>query len=131
MEDSLLQPPQDVVHSRHAGYAESIREVFPASLEPRAICLHFLKARRVLQDKAAPDHGRNASLGAAARYGVDPMRLYYCHVGSPHVDIEWDPEIVLDYRRHLERALRACDEGLAAERSRAGSPRSRPRRRVE
>jgi leucyl-tRNA synthetase len=52
--------------------------------------------------------------GAAARYGVDAMRLYYCHVGSPHVDIEWDPEIVLDYRRHLERVTRSVDDALAA-----------------
>ncbi|MBW1933606.1 MAG: leucine--tRNA ligase, partial [Deltaproteobacteria bacterium] len=27
---------------------------------------------------------------AATRYGVDTMRLYYAHIGSPFVDIEWD-----------------------------------------
>lgn len=52
--------------------------------------------------------------GAAAKYGVDPMRLYYCHVGSPHVDIEWDPDIVYDYRKHVERLARAADDALAA-----------------
>ncbi len=51
--------------------------------------------------------------GAAAKYGVDPMRLYYCHVGSPHVDIEWDPDIVLDYRKHVMRVARLADELLA------------------
>ncbi len=52
--------------------------------------------------------------GAAAKYGVDPMRLYYCHVGSPHVDIEWDPDIVYDYRRHVERLARAADDALGS-----------------
>jgi leucyl-tRNA synthetase len=42
------------------------------------------------------------------------MRLYYCHVGSPHVDIEWDPDIVFDYRKHVERLIRAADDALAA-----------------
>jgi leucyl-tRNA synthetase len=48
--------------------------------------------------------------GAAKKYGVDPMRLYYCHVGSPHVDIEWDPSIVLTYRQHVLRLGRLADE---------------------
>ncbi len=52
--------------------------------------------------------------GAAQKYGVDPMRLYYCHVGSPHVDIEWDPDIVLDYRKRVLRVGRLVDEMLAA-----------------
>lgn len=52
--------------------------------------------------------------GAAAKYGVDPMRLYYCHVGSPHVDIEWDPDIVLSYKQRVDRVCRITDEALAA-----------------
>lgn len=43
---------------------------------------------------------------AAKKYSVDGMRLYYCNVASPHVDIEWDPEVVLRYRAHVERLYR-------------------------
>ena len=50
--------------------------------------------------------------GAAKKYGVDPMRLYYCHVGSPHVDIEWDPDIVMDYRKRVLRIGRVVDDLL-------------------
>ncbi len=40
---------------------------------------------------------------AIEKYGVDAMRLYYAHVGSPHVDIVWDEEVVLHYKNALER----------------------------
>jgi len=33
--------------------------------------------------------------------GVDAMRLYYVHVGSPFVDIEWDAEAVLKYKKRI------------------------------
>ncbi len=38
---------------------------------------------------------------AATRYGVDAMRLYYSHVGSPFVDIEWDGKKVENYKGRL------------------------------
>lgn len=38
---------------------------------------------------------------AATRYGVDAMRLYYAHIGSPYVDIEWDGKKVENYRGRL------------------------------
>ncbi|MFO8133002.1 MAG: leucine--tRNA ligase [Thermoplasmatota archaeon] len=40
---------------------------------------------------------------AAERYGVDTMRLYYAHIGSPYVDIEWDGDMAYSYRRRLSR----------------------------
>lgn len=58
--------------------------------------------------------------GAAAKYGVDPMRLYYCHVGSPHVDIEWDPDIVMDYRKRVLRIGRITDDVLHVQGSEGG-----------
>jgi len=38
---------------------------------------------------------------AAKVYTVDGMRLYYCHIGSPHSDIIWSPDTVLKYRKHV------------------------------
>ncbi|HIJ11956.1 TPA: class I tRNA ligase family protein, partial [Candidatus Woesearchaeota archaeon] len=40
---------------------------------------------------------------AIATYGVDAMRLYYAHIGSPHVDVVWDESVVGNYKHALER----------------------------
>lgn len=40
---------------------------------------------------------------AARIYTVDGLRLYYCHIASPHVDVEWDPASVNNSRKSVER----------------------------
>lgn len=40
---------------------------------------------------------------AIEKFGVDAMRLYYAHIGSPHVDVVWDEEIVYNYKHCLEK----------------------------
>lgn len=40
---------------------------------------------------------------AAEKYTVDGMRLYYTHVGSANLDIEWDQSTVLNYKSRLYR----------------------------
>lgn len=40
---------------------------------------------------------------AIQKYGVDAMRLYYAHIGSPHVDVMWEEETVFHYKQALER----------------------------
>lgn len=40
---------------------------------------------------------------AIEQYGVDAMRLYYAHIGSPHIDVVWDEAIVFNYKATLER----------------------------
>jgi leucyl-tRNA synthetase len=82
---------------------------------PRGIFVNWWVTQKAGAKISKSKGGAEPIPGAAARYGVDAMRLYYCHVGSPHVDIEWDPDIVTDYRRHLERVTRAADEALAAQ----------------
>lgn len=51
--------------------------------------------------------------GAAKRFGVDPMRLYYAHIASLYVDVEWDDENVENYRARLERIAAHVDELLS------------------
>jgi len=48
--------------------------------------------------------------GAAERFGVDSMRLYYAHIASPFADVEWDEEAVENYRVRLERIMAVLDE---------------------
>ncbi|MGA1821882.1 MAG: leucine--tRNA ligase [Thermoplasmatota archaeon] len=40
---------------------------------------------------------------AILKYGVDAMRLYYCHVGSSNMDVEWQEEIVSHYKARIKR----------------------------
>ncbi len=47
---------------------------------------------------------------AMEKYGVDAMRLYYAHIGSPHVDVVWTEEVVLNYKNALERIYTLCEE---------------------
>lgn len=45
---------------------------------------------------------------AVENYGVDGMRLYYAHIGSPHTDIVWTEETVKSYRSTLEKIYLTC-----------------------
>jgi leucyl-tRNA synthetase len=57
---------------------------------------------------------------AAEKYSVDGMRLYYSHVGSAYLDIEWDQDIVLNYKSRLHRLWDVFQEALGIVQS-AGS----------
>ena len=46
------------------------------------------------------------------KYSVDGMRLYYCHIGSPFVDILWDPKAAMSYRSQIERLYNTAIELL-------------------
>ncbi|MFA6462266.1 MAG: leucine--tRNA ligase [Candidatus Woesearchaeota archaeon] len=47
---------------------------------------------------------------AVEKFGVDAMRLYYAHIGSPHVDVVWTEDIVLNYKNALERIYGLCEQ---------------------
>lgn len=50
---------------------------------------------------------------AIEKYGVDAMRLYYAHIGSPHVDVAWDETVVHNYKSQLEKIAKLAED-LAA-----------------
>lgn len=52
---------------------------------------------------------------AIEKYGVDAMRLYYAHIGSPHVDVIWDDEVVSNYKNALERCYMLVESLLKIE----------------
>lgn len=83
------------------------------ALWPRGIFVNWWVTQKAGAKISKSKGGAEPIPGAAKKYGVDPMRLYYCHVGSPHVDIEWDPDIVLDYRKRVQRIARVTDDLLA------------------
>jgi len=47
---------------------------------------------------------------AVEKYGVDTMRLYYAHIGSPHIDVVWDEDIVINYKNSLEKITLLFEE---------------------
>ncbi|MBI2665563.1 class I tRNA ligase family protein, partial [Candidatus Woesearchaeota archaeon] len=47
---------------------------------------------------------------AIKKFGVDAMRLYYAHIGSPHIDVVWDEEVVVNYKNALERIYYLVEE---------------------
>jgi leucyl-tRNA synthetase len=48
--------------------------------------------------------------GAAERFGVDALRLYYAHIASPFADVEWDEESVENYSAKMERIPKTVEE---------------------
>ncbi len=58
---------------------------------------------------------------AAEKYTVDGMRLYYSHVGSANLDIEWDQNTVLNYKSRLNRIWELSQEVLSIIKSTSGS----------
>ncbi|MEM4264430.1 MAG: leucine--tRNA ligase [Thermoplasmata archaeon] len=51
--------------------------------------------------------------GAAERFGVDPMRLYYAHIASLYVDVEWNDEDIENYRTRMQKIDAHIDELLS------------------
>ncbi len=47
---------------------------------------------------------------AIDKYGVDAMRLYYCHVGSSVMDVEWVEETVSHYKTRMKKVFEQMDE---------------------
>lgn len=48
--------------------------------------------------------------GAAERFGVDTMRLYYAHIASPFADVEWDEEALENYKSRIDRIFKTIEE---------------------
>ena len=65
--------------------------------------------------------GAQAIPDAAARFGVDAMRLFYVHIASLYVDVAWEDEKVDGYKDRLEKIwnlvldLKGSPEGPASE----------------
>jgi leucyl-tRNA synthetase len=59
---------------------------------------------QLLGDKISKSKGGAEPIPDAAKeYTVDGMRLYYAHVGSANLDIEWDISAVLHYKNRVRR----------------------------
>ena len=76
--------------------------ILPKDKWPKGILVNWWvtgKGSKISKSKGGAEPIPNA----IEKYGVDAMRLYYAHIGSPHVDVVWSEEIVLNYKNALER----------------------------
>jgi leucyl-tRNA synthetase len=75
--------------------------IMPVQKQPQGIFVHWWVTQKGKEKISKSKGGAEPIIEAATTYGVDAMRLYYLHIGSPFVDIEWDPETVLKYKNRV------------------------------
>jgi len=75
--------------------------VLPKDKRPKGIFVHWWVTQQGKEKISKSKGGAEHIKEAATTYGVDSMRLYYSHIGSPFVDIEWNQEAVIKYRNRL------------------------------
>ncbi|MFH1683228.1 MAG: leucine--tRNA ligase, partial [Candidatus Woesearchaeota archaeon] len=83
--------------------------ILPAEKWPKGIFVNWWvtgKGSKISKSKG----GAVPIPDAIANYGVDAMRLYYSHIGSPHVDVVWTEEVVHNYKTALERIINLTGE---------------------
>ncbi|MCL2142923.1 MAG: leucine--tRNA ligase [Methanomassiliicoccaceae archaeon] len=83
--------------------------ILPSEKLPRGIMVNWYitgKKSKISKSKG----GAQPIPGAAERFGVDSLRLYYAHVASPYADVEWDEDIVMSYRQRLDRIITMTEE---------------------
>ena len=75
--------------------------IMPPEKRPKGIFVHWWVTQKGKEKISKSKGGAEHVAEAAELYGIDAMRLYYTHVGSPFVDIEWDAEIVTKYKNKV------------------------------
>ena len=77
---------------------------------PQGIFVHWWVTQKGKEKISKSKGGAEPILEAATTYSVDGMRLYYSHVGSPFVDVEWDAEIVSKYKNKIINIYRQIQQ---------------------
>jgi len=83
--------------------------ILPEAKLPKGIFVNWYvmsKAGKISKSKG----GAQPIPGAAEKYGVDSLRLYYAHIASPFADVEWDEELVENYVLKIDRVMRNVEE---------------------
>jgi leucyl-tRNA synthetase len=70
---------------------------------PRGIFVNYWLTMRSGGKISKSKGGVEPIADLTSRFGVDALRLYYAHAAAPWLDIEWDPDGLLDYRGRLAR----------------------------
>jgi len=84
--------------------------VMPQDKAPAGIFVHWWVTQKGKEKISKSKGGAEHIAEAATKYGVDAMRLYYAHVGSPFVDVEWDAEAVTKYKNKIVNLFKMIDQ---------------------
>lgn len=87
--------------------------ILPDGFWPRGVFVHWWVTQRGKEKISKSKGGAEPIPRAADTYGVDAMRLYYAHAGSPFVDIEWDPSNVINYKIRISHIWHIFQEILS------------------
>ena len=88
--------------------------IVPEHMYPKGIMVHWYitgKKGKISKSKG----GAQPIPGAAEKFGVDALRLYYAHVASPFADVEWDEDVVMSYRQRIDRISNFIEELRSAD----------------
>jgi leucyl-tRNA synthetase len=88
--------------------------ILPQEMWPRGITVNWYVTGKNSDKISKSKGGAQPIPGAAAKFGVDAMRLYYAHVASMFVDVEWSEDKVMMYRQRLDRIVSTIPEMIAA-----------------
>jgi len=94
-------------------YLFNHRAILPDDMQPRGILVNWYitgKKSKISKSKG----GAQPIPGAVEQYGVDTLRLYYAHIASMFVDVEWSEDNVMTYRQRLERITSTIEELISS-----------------
>ncbi len=86
--------------------------IMPPEQRPKGIFVHWWVTQKGKEKISKSKGGAEHVAEAAELYGIDAMRLYYTHVGSPFVDIEWDAETVTKYKNKIANIYKFINQLL-------------------
>ncbi|HID24937.1 MAG TPA: leucine--tRNA ligase, partial [Thermoplasmata archaeon] len=89
--------------------------VLPKKFWPRGIFAHWWVTQKEMEKISKSKGGAEPIPIATKLYGVDTMRLYYAHIGSPFVDVEWDPVVVEVYKNRINQLWNLAIELIDAD----------------
>ena len=89
--------------------------ILPPEMWPKGITVNWYVTGKNSDKISKSKGGAQPIPGAAAKFGVDAMRLYYAHVASMFVDVEWSEDTVMTYRQRVDRIMGAVQDLIASE----------------
>ena len=95
-------------------YLFNHRAILPDEMQPKGILVNWYitgKKNKISKSKG----GAQPIPGAVEQFGVDALRLYYSHVASMFVDVEWSEDNVMTYRQRLDRIMGTVEDLLSSD----------------
>ena len=96
--------------------------ILPEEMNPRGLVVNWYVTGKNKDKISKSKGGAQPIPGAVAKYGADSMRLYYAHVASMFVDVEWDEDIVFSYKQRLEKIMSTVEDMISEESDNAPAP---------